>query len=102
MVDFATILRKFVEQKKILGKLLEPAELPDMNFPTLQLILSKPRKIHLFFVTYSKREREDLSNPSPIKENWALFCSLCLKKDRRFIKSIKLLDCSFPSAIDID
>ena len=50
VVDFATILRKFVEQKKILGKLLEPAELPDMNFPTLQLILSKPRKIGLFFV----------------------------------------------------
>ena len=52
VVDFATILRKFVEQKKILGKLLEPAELPDMNFPTLQLILSKPRKNHFFFVTY--------------------------------------------------
>lgn len=43
VVDFATILRKLVEER-------EPAELPDMNFPTLlQLIL-----INLQLILFSR------------------------------------------------
>ena len=46
VVDFATILRKLVE----------PAELPDMNFPTLQLILIKPAKIGFLRFGFFQRE----------------------------------------------